>query len=64
VQIDAILFAVNNPAEFEAMRREGQARINALFAVHEAKQRAHREAMWARDAALAAARPETVKGEN
>ena len=42
-----------DPAPFEAEKAAGQAQVNALFAEHEAKCRADREARWAADEAAA-----------
>ncbi|MFE8106941.1 hypothetical protein [Sphingomonas melonis] len=42
-----------NPAPFEAAKVAGQAQVNALFADHEAKCRAEREARWAAEEAAA-----------
>jgi hypothetical protein len=39
----------SDPAPFEAERRDGQAKIDALFAAHTARVRAQQEARWAQE---------------
>lgn len=43
----AVHRAVTDPDWYERQRREGQAKIDALFAAHTARVRAQQEARWA-----------------
>lgn len=46
IATDAIVWALANPAAYEAERAAGQAKINALFAAHDARSLAAQQARW------------------